>query len=360
MSAREDPATPGSRPLDGQFTHNGDTGTVLSVERGRPRRVPAGEVGDWKLDLLIRDFARFIHSEVALLCQTSNNGQPPAVIAYWGQTEAQEETTRQPEGGLVVRALRLPHPVLEPLHPLLDSSLVNATHPPLRYAAAAPVRLPNAPAARLIAGFVTPPQDRPLTLWTAGSYAALTALYLTDPRALDVLLARRDGLTGCLTSDGTRYELDREINRCARDGLRLSVCVIDLDDFRYVDDELGDRRRNAMLALAAGVVRTSVRSFDTVGRDGRGQLVVILPQANRTQAQQVAARLRLQLAHSRTASLGRSLTPSARCGAMDLRHACRGVARDRRQRAVRRETLHAREERARTGRDPARTPAGGR
>ncbi len=38
-----------------------------------------------------------------------------------------------------------------------------------------------------------------LTLWTAESYAALIALYLTDPRALDELLARQDALTGCLT-----------------------------------------------------------------------------------------------------------------------------------------------------------------
>jgi hypothetical protein len=37
---------------------------------------------------------------------------------------------------------------------------------------------------------VTPPQDRPLTLWTAESYAALIALYLTNPEALDALLAR--------------------------------------------------------------------------------------------------------------------------------------------------------------------------
>lgn len=310
MSAPEHPATPGMHPPNGRFAHNGATGTAPSVERRRPRRVPVGEVGDWKLDLLIRDFARFIHSEVALLCQTGNNGQPPAVIAYWGPAKTQEETTRQRQRGLVARSLRLPRPVLEPLHPLLDSSLVHATHPPLRYAAAAPVRLPNAPACRLIAGFVTPPQDRPLTLWTAESYAALVSLYLANPRALDELLARRDGLTGCLTSDATRHELDREINRSARDGLLLSVCVIDLDDSRHVDDDLGHVRRNAMLALAAGIVRTSLRSCDTVGRYGRGGLIAILPQTNRTQAQPVAARLRLQLATSPTGSLARPLTPS--------------------------------------------------
>ena len=204
--------------------------------------------------------------------------------------------------------------VLEPLHPRLDSSLVHATHPPLSYAAAAPVRLPNAPAGRLIAGFVKPPRDRAVTLWTAHSYAALTALHLTDPQALDELLARRDGLTGCLTEDGARHELDREIGRSARDGLQLSVCVIDLDNVKRVDDDLGHRRRNAMLALAAGIVRTSVRSCDTVGRNGGDGLIAILPQTNRDEAQQIATRLRSELVSSPAMSFERAPTPSLGVG----------------------------------------------
>jgi hypothetical protein len=68
MSAREHPATSGIHPPDAQFTHNPATETILSAPRRRPHRVPVGgDVGDWKLELLIKDFAHFIHSEVALL-----------------------------------------------------------------------------------------------------------------------------------------------------------------------------------------------------------------------------------------------------------------------------------------------------
>jgi diguanylate cyclase (GGDEF)-like protein len=314
MSAREDPATSGLHPPEGQLARNGATGTVPVVERSQSRHSAIGRFSGWKLDLLIRDFARFIRSEVALLCQPGNDGQPPAVIAYSGPAKAHEELRRQRGGGLVARALPLPCAVLEPLHPRLDSSLVHATHPPLSYAAAAPVRLPNAPAGRLIAGFVTPPRDRAVTRWTAESYAALIALHLTDPQALDELLARRDGLTGCLTEDGARHELDREISRSARDGLRLSVCVIELDDVKRVDDDLGHGRRNAMLALAAGIVRTSVRSCDTVGRKGGDGLIAILSQTNRDEAQQIAARLRSQLVNSPAMSFERAPTPSLGVG----------------------------------------------
>ncbi len=135
MSAREHPMTPATQPANGELPRNVRTGNVLTVEPNRPRRVRMGEVGDWKLDLLIRDFARFINSEVALLCQGGGRGQPPAVVSSWGLGATREEVAR-PRGGLVGRAPPLARAALEPLHPLLDSSLVYATHPPLRYAAA--------------------------------------------------------------------------------------------------------------------------------------------------------------------------------------------------------------------------------
>jgi diguanylate cyclase (GGDEF)-like protein len=332
------------------------------VEPNRPRRVPVGEVGGWKLDLLIRDFARFINSEVALLCQGGGRGRPPAVISSWGLGATHEELARPREGGLVGRALPLPRAALEPLHPLLDSSLVHATRPPLRYAAAAPVRFPTAVAGRLIAGFVTPPRDRTLTLWTAESYAALMALYLTDQGALDGLLARGDVLIGCLTYDGMRHELDREINRSARQGLQLSVCVVDFESFKRIDDDVGQVCPDAILALVAGILRTSVRSYDTVGRYGRHELIAILPQTSASEARQLAERLRSQLfnrpsnrsgAHSPPHSASRngpparqarscSPSPTVRCsprestGCLIVVPEARSTARDPTGRAVNR------------------------
>ena len=69
-----------------------------------------------------------------------------------------------------------------------------------------------------------------------------------------------------------------------------------------------------MLALAAGIVRASVRSFDTVGRNAGDGLIAILPQTNRDEAQRIAARLRSQLVNSPTPSFERALTPSLGVG----------------------------------------------
>src|SRR5690349_14896521 len=98
MTTRDDPATPGRPPAVAELARNRTTGTVLAVAPNRPRRVAAG-VGDWKLDLLISDFARFINSEVALLCRGGGRGQPPAVISSWGLGATHEEVARPREGG---------------------------------------------------------------------------------------------------------------------------------------------------------------------------------------------------------------------------------------------------------------------
>jgi diguanylate cyclase (GGDEF)-like protein len=282
------------------------------VPPGSAGRAAVDQVSRRKLDLLIRDFARLVNSEVALLCQLGSKGQPPAVISSWGLGTTHDETVRPREGGFVGRAHSLPRAALEPLHPLLDSTLVHATCPPLSHAAAAPVRLPTGVAGRLIAGFVSPPEDQTQTLWTAETYAALIALCLQHPGALDGLLAtaRRDGLTGCLTYDATRHELDREINRSVRGDLQLSICFIDLDGFKRVNDDHGHLRGNETLARVGQILRDEIRSCDTIGRYGGDEFIAIFPETTETDARALAERMRSQLTVTAISSLQRPLSAS--------------------------------------------------
>jgi diguanylate cyclase (GGDEF)-like protein len=206
----------------------------------------------------------------------------------------------------------LPRAALAPLHPLLDSVLIHATHPPVAYAVEASVRLATGVAGRLIAGFVTPPEDRTRTLWAAEAYAGLIALCMHDGEALDGLrtAGQQDDLTGCLTYEGTHRELEREINRSVRGGLQLSACFIDLDDFKRINDAGGHLRGNEILAIVGGVLRDGVRSFDTVGRYGGDEFVAILPETSEVEARHVAERLRSRLAATTNPLLERPLTAS--------------------------------------------------
>src|SRR5207302_3524327 len=110
MTGGDNPASPGTQLADGQLARNGATETALAAEPNRGRGFPIGDAGRWKLDLLIREFARLINSEVALLCQVRNKLQPPTIIASWGLQATREEIRRLEETGLVGRALPLRRP----------------------------------------------------------------------------------------------------------------------------------------------------------------------------------------------------------------------------------------------------------
>jgi diguanylate cyclase (GGDEF)-like protein len=260
---------------------------------------------------LIADFARCINSQVALLCHVGGKGQALTVTSSWGLA-TRGKVLRLIEGGLVGRAHPLPRAALAPLHPLLDSVLIDAAYPPLGYAVEVSVRFPDGSAGRLIAGFLTPPEDATLTLWVTDAYAALIALCLYDGGALDGLLAagRRDDLTGCLTYEGMHRELEREINRSARSDVQLSVCFIDLDDFKGVNDARGHVGGNEILARVGGILSEGVRSCDTVGRYGGDEFIAILPATSEDEARQVAERLRGQLTSATKPLLDRPLTAS--------------------------------------------------
>jgi diguanylate cyclase (GGDEF)-like protein len=163
----------------------------------------------------------------------------------------------------------------------------------------------------LVAGFSTPPPDRALTLWRSEACAATLGLCLHQPGALDALFQtdRHDMLTGCLTYGAVRQELDREINRSARASLPLSLCFIDLDGFKRINDWHGHLRGNEALADVGRVLRNSVRSYDTVGRFGGDEFIAILPETTEPYARQLAERLRSRIAAA-TISSGERLTAS--------------------------------------------------
>jgi diguanylate cyclase (GGDEF)-like protein len=115
---------------------------------------------------------------------------------------------------------------------------------------------------------------------------AATALALVRAR----VEAGTDPVTGCMNHRAMRRRLDEEIGRATRTGGPLSCLLIDLDDFKLVNDRHGHQAGDAMLR---GVVQGLVgefRSFDRVARYGGDEFVVILPNADLDSAAAAAAR----------------------------------------------------------------------
>lgn len=89
--------------------------------------------------------------------------------------------------------------------------------------------------------------------------------------------ARHDALTGVLNRRGLEETLQREAATTRRRGHALCVALLDLDNFKKINDQLGHDGGDAALAHLAEVARQSVRPQDSVARYGGEEFVIVLP-----------------------------------------------------------------------------------
>jgi diguanylate cyclase (GGDEF)-like protein len=115
---------------------------------------------------------------------------------------------------------------------------------------------------------------------------AATALALVRARAE----AGTDPITGCMNHRAMRRRLDEEIGRAQRGGSPLSCLLIDLDNFKLVNDRHGHPAGDMMLRGVVQALAGEFRAFDRVARYGGDEFVVILPNADLDSAAAAATR----------------------------------------------------------------------
>lgn len=101
-----------------------------------------------------------------------------------------------------------------------------------------------------------------------------------------------DGLTGLYVRRFFDRRYSEEVARCRRGGGALAVLLIDLDDFKDVNDEHGHQVGDAVLQWLAGLLQNAVRLTDVPCRYGGDEFVVLLPEATTKAAQRIAERLK--------------------------------------------------------------------
>ena len=107
-------------------------------------------------------------------------------------------------------------------------------------------------------------------------------------------LVRHDPLTGALNRKGLDEALEREISRARRRDVPLCVALLDVDNFKRINDTHGHHAGDAALQHLADVIRANLRPQDSLGRYGGEEFVIILPDTDVEHA--VAAVTRLQRA----------------------------------------------------------------
>jgi diguanylate cyclase len=104
--------------------------------------------------------------------------------------------------------------------------------------------------------------------------------------------ARHDPLTGSLNRKGLDEALGREIARAQRQESPMCVALLDIDNFKAINDRLGHHSGDAALVHLTEVTRSVMRPQDLLARYGGEEFVLVLPDT--TLSQGVEAMMRLQ------------------------------------------------------------------
>ncbi len=108
-------------------------------------------------------------------------------------------------------------------------------------------------------------------------------------------MARHDPLTGSLNRKGFDEAMEREVARMQRQGQPLCVALLDLDDFKAINDRLGHTGGDQALVHLTEVTRQVLRPQDQLARYGGEEFVIILPDTEQGEAVQVVRRLQREL-----------------------------------------------------------------
>ncbi len=124
--------------------------------------------------------------------------------------------------------------------------------------------------------------------------ASYAAVALTNSRLFNEV--QRLAVTDPLTDLYNRRELfelgEREVRRSKRLKRGLSLILLDLDDFKLVNDRFGHDVGDRVLVHLAGVLQKSIREIDTLARYGGEEFVILLPETNIKSATIIAERIR--------------------------------------------------------------------
>jgi diguanylate cyclase len=108
-------------------------------------------------------------------------------------------------------------------------------------------------------------------------------------------LVREDQLTGSLNRRGLDDVFERESARADRRGTPLCVALLDLDNFKKLNDTYGHLAGDNALRHLVKVVRDTLRSMDVIARFGGEEFVILLPETNVEAASSAMVRVQREL-----------------------------------------------------------------
>jgi two-component system, cell cycle response regulator len=126
--------------------------------------------------------------------------------------------------------------------------------------------------------------------------------------------ATRDSLTRLWNRSSILSELGRELARAGREARPLGVVIVDLDHFKHINDTYGHLVGDEVLREAARRMQNSIRQYDSIGRYGGEEFLIVFPGCNEIDSYAQADRLRRQLSLTEMSVNGSSIRVTASFG----------------------------------------------
>lgn len=125
-------------------------------------------------------------------------------------------------------------------------------------------------------------------------------------------LATKDSLTSLFNRRVFDEILSVELNR--KELMPVSLLLVDLDDFKKINDTFGHQAGDQVLAAVGKILREGCRGSDMVARYGGEEFAVMLPSTTSTAASEIARRLRVRIADTVFVFEGKSVKLTASMG----------------------------------------------
>ncbi|WP_283147781.1 GGDEF domain-containing protein [Silvimonas soli] len=122
--------------------------------------------------------------------------------------------------------------------------------------------------------------------------------HIEEDLAHNRMILGLDPLTGAHNRQGFDHLLAAEVKRARRHSGKLSVVILDLDDFKLVNDRFGHLVGDQVLVHMADLAKAVLRETDALVRYGGEEFLLILPETDQNGAQYVVDRLRVVAART--------------------------------------------------------------
>ena len=131
-------------------------------------------------------------------------------------------------------------------------------------------------------------------------------------------LATKDGLTKLYIYRHFYLLLENEIKRCARYNHVMTLVIMDIDDFKSVNDSHGHLVGDQTLRELAGVITNTIRKIDIAARYGGEEFALILPETSMNDAKIIVKRLKENISKIKVETKEGTVTPTVSMGLADF------------------------------------------